>query len=70
MTHHDKHAPALPQEILDEAGETPGWVPALGIGLLVLVTMTVALRVAGGDSAAPRLAVPAAEAAPAAPPQP
>jgi hypothetical protein len=42
---HDKHGPRLP-EIKDEAADTPGWVPALGLGLFALITIFVAIRVA------------------------
>ena len=42
---HDKHAPQLP-EIQDEAPDTPGWVPALGLGLFALITIMLAIRLA------------------------
>lgn len=42
---HDKHGPNLPT-IVDEAPDTAGWVPALGLGLLALVTIVIAIRLA------------------------
>lgn len=43
---HGKEAPALPRHIEDEAGETPGWVPALGVSLIVLIGLLLAVRIA------------------------
>jgi hypothetical protein len=42
---HDKHGPSLPT-IVDEAPDTAGWVPALGLGLLALFTIVIAIRLA------------------------
>jgi hypothetical protein len=42
---HDKHGPSLPT-IVDEAPDTAGWVPALGLGLFALVTIVIAIRLA------------------------
>ena len=42
---HDQHGPRLP-EIVDEAADTPAWVPALGFGLFAVITMVVAVRLA------------------------
>jgi hypothetical protein len=42
---HDKHGPSLPK-IVDEAADTPTWVPALGLGLFALITVFVAIRLA------------------------
>jgi len=39
--HAHNHAPQLP-EVVDEAGDTPGWVPLLGIALFVLFVGYVA----------------------------
>jgi hypothetical protein len=80
-SHHDPHAqahgshahpaPSLPQ-IVDEAGETPNWVPALGVGLLAIACLLGAARLAMNDGkpdAAPVddavAAAPEGEAAPA-----
>jgi hypothetical protein len=42
---HAVHAPRLPQ-VTDEAGETPGWVPALGIGLFAVFALIMAANLA------------------------
>jgi hypothetical protein len=42
---HDKRGPSLPK-IVDEAPDTPGWVPALGLGLFALVAIVLAIRLA------------------------
>jgi hypothetical protein len=42
---HDQHGPRLP-EIVDEAPDTPAWVPALGLGLFAMITIVVAVRLA------------------------
>lgn len=44
----DKHIPGLP-DVTDEAADSPTWLPALGLGLLVLLALTV-LRPSEGDS--------------------
>lgn len=38
-----KEPPRLP-EVQDEAGNTPSWVPLLGLGLLCLVALLIAAR--------------------------
>jgi hypothetical protein len=38
-----KHAPEIP-EVTDEAGDSPEWVPMLGLGLLVLAVAIVVVR--------------------------
>lgn len=60
MSDH-KHAPGLP-EIVDEAPDTPAWVPALGIGLFAVAAIAVAIRLAWID-AHPPSAAPEAQAA-------
>jgi hypothetical protein len=42
MTEH-KEPPRLP-DVVDEAGNTPGWVPMLGLGLLCLVALAIVAR--------------------------
>lgn len=37
-------------EIVDEAPDTPGWVPALGLGLFALITLVFAIRLAWQDA--------------------
>ena len=49
---HDKHAPSLP-EIVDEAADTPFWVPALGLGLFALISIVFAIRLAWVDANPP-----------------
>jgi hypothetical protein len=49
---HDKHAPRLPR-IVDEAPDTPGWVPALGLGLFAVVSILFAIRLAWIDANPP-----------------
>lgn len=36
------HAPTLP-DVVDEAGETPAWVPWLGVGLLLVAVLYASL---------------------------
>jgi hypothetical protein len=60
MSDH-KHAPGLPA-IVDEAPDTPGWVPALGLGLFAVIAIAVAIRLAWMD-ANPPVAADAAQAA-------
>ncbi len=45
-------APSIP-EIQDEAGRTPMWVPALGLGLLLGLTLVYVTMSAFGDAQAP-----------------
>ncbi len=54
-----KHAPGLP-EVTDEAGNTPGWVPALGAGVFAVLAMLIAVSVMMRDAAPPPAAAPAA----------
>jgi hypothetical protein len=49
MSSHPKTPPTLPT-VVDEAGETPGWVPALGIGLFALVALLIAVQLASSDA--------------------
>ena len=51
MSDH-KHAPGLP-EVVDEAADTPAWVPALGLGLFALAAIAVAIRLAWVDANPP-----------------
>lgn len=57
MSDH-KHAPGLPA-VVDEASDTPAWVPALGVGLFALIAIALAVRLAWRDANPPP---PAAEA--------
>lgn len=63
---HGKNAPTVPQRVEDEAGETPAWVPGLGVGLLVVIGLLLALR-AATESAAPAEAPTQDDALPAMP---
>jgi hypothetical protein len=59
-------APQIP-EVTDEAGDSPKWVPRLGVGLFVLAVALILLAHRSSESAgdeAPTEA-PTAEAAPA-----
>jgi hypothetical protein len=49
---HAKSPPTLPT-IVDEAADTPSWVPALGLALFALLTMVIAVRIAWNDSREP-----------------
>jgi hypothetical protein len=66
---HAKEPPRLPEVIVDEAGDSPRWLPLVGLGLLAAAALLVAVHQATGGSAdttpAPNKA-PAGE--PAAPP--
>ena len=67
---HPKTPPSLPT-IVDEAGDSPTWVPALGLLLFVLLALAAAARIAMHDKAETTqspAAAPEAEAAPAANP--
>jgi hypothetical protein len=71
---HSKTAPTVPT-LVDEAADTPNWVPALGFGLFALVAMVLAINAAWSDShpqpaAAPAADAPAPSAEPAAPAAP
>ena len=55
-----KEPPGLPN-VIDEAGETPGWVPMVGLAVLILVGLYIAM----GQAHAPATGAaeePAAEA--------
>jgi hypothetical protein len=45
-----KEPPSLP-DVTDEAGNTPGWVPLLGLAILCLVALLIAARQAIGPQA-------------------
>ena len=50
--HHDEpDVPGLPQ-IQDEAADTPMWVPATGLGLLVIMVLMLVYHVAQGPETA------------------
>ena len=50
--HHDEpDVPGLPQ-IQDEAADTPMWLPATGLGLLVLMVLMLVYHVAQGPETA------------------
>jgi hypothetical protein len=57
---HPKEPPSLPT-VVDEAGDSPAWVPALGLLLFVLFALAIAARVALHDETE-TAAQPAAEA--------
>jgi len=61
---HPKTPPSLPT-VVDEAGDSPNWVPALGLLLFVLFALVMAARVAmrdGTETAAhPAADTPAAQ---------
>jgi protein-S-isoprenylcysteine O-methyltransferase Ste14 len=59
---HDKHAPRLP-EVVDEAADTPSWVPALGLGLFAVVAIVVAIQLASAGANPAEQTVDAAQAA-------
>ena len=62
-----KEPPRLPT-VVDEAGETPGWVPMLGIAVLVVVGLYIAMgqahAPAEGAAAEPEAAAAEGEAKP------
>jgi hypothetical protein len=68
---HPKTPPSLPT-IVDEAGDTPNWVPALGFLLFVLFALVTAARIAMHDkdetTTPPAAAAAAPEAVPSANP--
>lgn len=41
---HEPHGPPGLPEIVDEAGDTPTWVPVLGLALLTLVAILFVVR--------------------------
>lgn len=63
MSEHKHAAPSLP-EVVDEAADTPAWVPALGLGLFALIALVFAMRLAFPDAAGPKPAASAEGAAP------
>jgi hypothetical protein len=46
---HANTPPTLPT-VVDEAGDSPTWVPVLGLALFALVGLLVAIRLAGEES--------------------
>lgn len=46
---HPKTPPSLPT-IVDEAGDTPNWVPVLGLALFALFALVTAARFAMKDT--------------------
>ena len=57
-----KHAPSLPK-VVDEAPDTPSWVPALGLGLFALIAIALAIRLAWAEANLPEAAAGAVQAA-------
>jgi hypothetical protein len=49
---HPKLPPSIPT-VIDEAGDTPGWVPALGFGLFAAVALVIAIRLANPSAPSP-----------------
>ena len=61
---HAKQPPQVPQVVLDEAGNSPRWLPLVGLALLALLGLLVAVRQATGSGhAKPMAKAPAAAAA-------
>ena len=60
---HAETPPQLP-EVTDEAGNTPRWVPLLGVGLFVLAVLSIVVCHSGADSEAAAEPEAAAAAAP------
>lgn len=48
---HAKTPPTLPT-IVDEAGDSPNWVPVLGLALFGLVSLLIGIRVYFAENAA------------------
>ena len=59
---HAKTPPTLPT-VVDEAGDTPGWVPALGLTLFAVLALVAAVRYAIDDAQPSAAPVQAAQAA-------
>jgi hypothetical protein len=55
MSDHKHAGPSLP-EVIDEAADTPNWVPALGLGLFALISLVFAARLAYDDANPPQAA--------------
>jgi hypothetical protein len=62
---HAKEPPSLPEVIVDEAGNSPAWLPLVGLGLLALAALLIAVHQAIGsaEDAKPQPAPAAQEAA-------
>lgn len=60
--HESSKAPEIP-EIVDEAANTPWWVPVLGAALLALFALLFVVAQASDGEEKPGKAAPAAEAA-------
>lgn len=58
---HAETPPQLP-DVTDEAGNTPRWVPLLGVGLFVLALLSIVVCHSGGESEAAAEPEAAAEA--------
>ncbi len=80
---HAHAAPTVPMTVKDEAGDTPAWIPMVGLVLLAVLSFFVVYRMANPHSAAEGVAAgpdggvadgaaaePAAEPAAAPAPQP
>lgn len=63
---HAKTPPTLPT-IVDEAGDSPNWVPVLGLALFAIVSLLAAIRSYGEESAQQHTDEAAQVAAPEAP---
>ncbi|MET0386345.1 MAG: hypothetical protein ABW321_10325 [Polyangiales bacterium] len=61
---HSKDPPSLPK-VVDEAGDTPSWVPALGLALFALLALLFAARYATSDDPKAKSAPSEEKAAPA-----
>jgi hypothetical protein len=68
---HANTPPTLPT-VVDEAGDSPNWVPVLGLALFALVSLLVAIQFASQentqtaqDTAEPEVAAPEQPAQPA-----
>lgn len=49
---HAHAAPTVPTTVKDEAGDTPTWVPMLGLALLAVLALFVVYRVANPSDVA------------------
>ena len=50
-THGSDKAPEVPSAVVDEAKDSPGWLPFVGAALLVLVVLMFAMQHASGSDA-------------------